>query len=118
MLLVALILLSASFALFAHAQQKQQRGQAQFYIAVHDAMYRCAEIGNTQAVEKIRSTLGSMLWSETREYRLQYGDAVGTNSFAKRFADASHIADTVHMVPLSSLTNVFTNVTIHIKTAE
>jgi hypothetical protein len=117
-LLIALILLCAGFALFVHAQRKQQRGLSEFYISVHDAMYRCAVIGNTQAVEKIRTTLDGLLWYETREYKLRYGEVVGTNGFAKSFASASQVADKVHMVPLSSLTNAFTNVTIHIKTGE
>ena len=117
-LLIALILLGAVFALFVHAQRKQQRGLSEFYISVHDSLYRCAVIGNTQAVEKIRTTLDGLLWYETREYKLQYGELVGTNGFAKHLASASQIADKVHMVPLSSLTNAFTNVTIHIKTGE
>jgi len=115
---VALLLVSVSFYFYAKAQRKELRGQSEFYIAVHDALYRSAEIGNTQAVEKIRSTLGSVLWGETRQYKLRFGGATGSNTFTKHFASAESIASGIQMVPLGSLTNTLgTNVTITIKSA-
>ncbi len=77
---------------------------ARFRISLHDALYHSAEQGDLQ---KIHSSLSVALLGEVRAYEYEYGDESGTNSFAKRFADAKAIADHVEstLVPISSITN-------------
>ena len=110
---VALMVVSLSFPLYAKAKQKALREQSEFYIAVHEALYRSAVTGDPQAVEKIRSVVGSVLWGETREYTLRFGEVSGPNAFARHFASAESIVGQIQMIPLSSLTNKLgTNVAV------
>ncbi len=112
-LVLALMVVSLAFHFYAQSQRKALREQWEFYIAVHDALYRSAEMGDTRSVEKIQNVLGSILWGETREYRLRFGEVTGSNTFARHFASAESIAGQVQMLPLSSLTNKLgTNVAV------
>lgn len=105
-LLLALAVVSYFLGRRTVAQRETSKGDARFLILVHQALYHSAESGDLQ---KIQSTLGVVLLGEVRTYQHQFGDETGTNSFAKRFADAKRIAARMEsqLAPVSSiLTNV------------
>ena len=105
-IILALLLAVSTYYLgyMTGARREVLRSDARFRVSAYDALYHSAEEGDLQ---KIHSTVSILLLGAVREYQYEFGDDTGTNSFAKRYADAKMIADHVEstLVPISSITN-------------
>ena len=95
-----------------HAEQKERRAQ------LVDSLFFYQKAGPATGME-MKTRLGFEVLTLTREYESRFGCPTGTNSFAKQFADAKAVADQMErpLAPVNLLTNVSTNFSIHIKTA-
>lgn len=97
------------------AQRERERQEAQFRITVDLSSYQIAAEGN---VERLKGRMGILLLGSVRDYERRFGEPSGTNRFARDFATAQGLAQTIEsqLVPVSSIaTSVGSNVTIRVE---
>ena len=97
------------------AQRERERQEAEFRITVGLSNYQIAEEGN---LERLKGRMGILLLGSVRDYERRFGEPSGTNRFARDFATAQGLAQTIEsqLVPLSSIaTSLGSNVTIKVE---
>jgi len=97
------------------AQRERERQEAEFRITVGLSNYQIAEEGN---VERLKGRMGILLLGSVRDYERRFGEPSGTNRFARDFAKAQGLAQTIEsqLVPISSIaTSLGSNVTIKVE---
>jgi hypothetical protein len=109
-LFAALVILCCFLGYRLRAQRAYWMREERANIAWHVGLYHAAERGAYQKEGRdIRSDYGQMILEDVLVYQQQFGDDVGTNVFAEKFADAKIIARHVasQLVPMrSALTNI------------
>ena len=93
----------------------EKRKEIEFRLVMDKAMYEAAHAGD---LTKVQSSASILLLSDVRDYQRRFGAPVGTSRFARDFATAKGMAQSIEsqLVPLSSVaTNLGSNITIRIE---
>lgn len=94
------------------AQRERERQEAEFRITLGLSNYQIAKEGD---LERLKSRMDILLLGSVRDYERRFGEPSGTNRFARDFAAARGLAQTIEsqLVPVSSIaTNLGSSVTI------
>lgn len=111
-IIVALLLIAALLGYRVSVYRAEKRKEIEFRLVVDKAMYEASLRGDLQ---KVRRSSSILLLSDVRDYERRFGTPSGTDRFARDFAAAQLMAQSIEgqLVPIGSIaTNLGSNVTI------
>ncbi len=101
-IIVALILAVAFLSYRVGMQRAEKRKEVEFRLIMDKAMYEAAQRGDLQ---KVQSSTSILFLSDVRDYERRFGAPSGTDRFARDFATAQVMAQSIEsrLVPISSI---------------
>ena len=101
-IIAALILVVAFLSYRVRVHRAERRDEIEFRLLVDKAMYEASQRGNLQ---KVKDSTSILLLGDVRDYERRFGVPSGTNRFARDFATAQAMAQSIEseLVPVSSI---------------